>query len=129
MKRTKVLKLRSHRANGREMDKELIYPFVSGRIRFMSVSDESVPCPFRPVGSFEHVQNIPPDKTDRDVRLMYVRYPLPYGLFGTRALHLLYLSGYYPLLSGGITMWHSSCNTDPLVPILSPNMHCLMVMV
>ena len=81
------------------------------------------------MGSFEHVQNFPQDKTDRDVCLMYVRYPLPYGLFGTSALHFLYLSGYYPLMSGGITMWHNSCNTDPSVPILSPNMHCLMVMV
>ena len=76
-----------------------------------------------------HVQNFPPDKTDRDVRLMYIRYLLPYGLFGTRALLLLYVSGYYTLLSSGITMWHNSCNTDPSVPIVSPNMHCLMVMV
>ena len=89
----------------------------------------SVDVPFRPVGSFEHIQNFPPDKTDRDVRLMYVRYPLPYGLFGTCALHLLYLSGYYLLMSGGITMWHNYCNTDPSVPILSPNMQSLMVMV
>ena len=80
-------------------------------------------------GKFEHVQNFSPDKTDRDVRLMYVRFPVPYGLFRTRALHLLYLSGYYPLMSGGITMWYNSCNTDTLVPILSPNMPCLMVMV
>ena len=74
-------------------------------------------------GSFEHVQNFPPDKTDRDVSLMYVRYPLPYDLFGTRALHLLYLSGYYPLISGGITTWHSSCNTDPSVPIYTPGIY------
>ena len=33
------LKLRSHRANGRETDKKSFYPFVSGRIRFMSVSN------------------------------------------------------------------------------------------
>ena len=90
----------------------------------MSVSNPVNPflvrgCPFYPVGSFEHVQNFPPDKTDRDVRLMYGRYPLPYGLFGTRALHLLYLSGLYPLMSGGITKWHYSCNTDPSSPFFS----------
>ena len=33
------LKLRSHRANERETDKKLFHPFVSGRIRFMSVSN------------------------------------------------------------------------------------------
>ena len=81
------------------------------------------------MGSFEHVQNFPPDKKDRDVRLMYVRYPLPYCLFGTCALHLLFLSGYYSLMSGGIIMWHNSSNAESSVPILSPNMHCLMVMV
>ena len=69
--------------------------------------------------SFEHVQNFPPDKTDRDVRLMYGRYPLPSGLLGTRALHLLFLSGLYPLMSGGITKWHNSCNSDPSAPIFS----------
>ena len=88
----------------------------------------SAEIPFCPVESFEHVQNFPPDKTDRDVRLMYVRYPLLDGLFGTRALHLLYLSGYYLLMSGVITMWHNSCNTDPSVPILSTKMQCLVVM-
>ena len=31
-------------------------------------------CTFRPVISFEHVQNFPPDKTDRDACLMYGRY-------------------------------------------------------
>ena len=81
------------------------------------------------MGSFEHVQNFPPDITDRDVRLMYSRYPLPYGLFGTRALHLLYLSGFYMLMSGGVTKWHNSCNTDPSAPIFPPNTHCGMVMV
>ena len=30
-------------------------------------------CPFRLVWSLEHVQNFPPDKTDRDARLMYGR--------------------------------------------------------
>ena len=65
------------------------------------------------------VQNFPPDKTDRDIRLMYGRYPLPYGLFGTNALHLLYLSGIYPLMSGGITKWHNSYNTDLSAPIFS----------
>ena len=79
--------------------------------------------------SFEPVQNFPPDKTDRDVRLMYAHYPLPYGLFRTCVLQILYLSGYYPFMSGGITMWHNSSNTDPSVPILSSYMHCLMVMV
>ena len=54
------------------------------------------------MGSFEHVQNFQPDKTDRDFRLMYGHYPLPYGLFGTCALHLLYLSGCYLLMSGGL---------------------------
>ena len=33
-----LFKLRSHRANGRETDKKSFRPFVSGRIRFMSVS-------------------------------------------------------------------------------------------
>ena len=33
------LKLRSHRAKGRETDKKSFHPFVSGRIRFMSVSN------------------------------------------------------------------------------------------
>ena len=79
------------------------------------------------MASFEHVQN--GQRRPFDVRLLSVCYPLPYGLFGTCALHLLYLSGYYPLKSGGITMWHNSCNTDPSVPILSQNMHCMMVMV
>ena len=31
-------------------------------------------CPFRAGFSFEHVQNYPPDKTDRDARLMYGHY-------------------------------------------------------
>ena len=31
-------------------------------------------CPFRPVLSFEPVQNLPQDKTDRDARLMYGHY-------------------------------------------------------
>ena len=31
-------------------------------------------CPFRGVLSFEHVQNFPPDKTDRDACLMYGHY-------------------------------------------------------
>ena len=105
-------KLRSHRAYGRETDKKSFHPFMSDRIRFMSVSNPVNPsllgdvrcCPFRPVGSFEHVQDFPPDKTDRDVRLMYIRYPLPYSVFGTRAVHLLYLSGFDPLMCGGITM-------------------------
>ena len=57
--------------------KKSVHLFVSGRIRFMPVS--------YPV----HVQNFPPDKTDRDVRLMNGRYPIPYCLFGTRVLHLL----------------------------------------
>ena len=39
-----LLKLRSHRANGREMDKKLFYPFESGRIRFMSVSNPVNQC-------------------------------------------------------------------------------------
>ena len=65
---TKV-KLRSHRANGRVTDKKLFYPFVSVRIRSLSVSHPVTPflvrwCPFRPFESFEHVQNFPPDKTD-----------------------------------------------------------------
>ena len=34
-----VLKLRSHRANGQETDKKSFHPFVSGRIRLMSVSN------------------------------------------------------------------------------------------
>ena len=63
--------------------------------------------------SFEHVKKFPPD---RDVRLMYGLYPLAYGLFGTRALHLLYLSGFYPLESGGITKWHKFCKIDPFSP-------------
>ena len=33
------LKLRSHRANGQETDKKSFHPFVSGHIRFMSVSN------------------------------------------------------------------------------------------
>ena len=33
------VKLRSHRANGRETDKKSFHPFVSGRIHFMSVSN------------------------------------------------------------------------------------------
>ena len=33
------LKLQSYRANGRETDKKSFHPFVSGRIRFMSVSN------------------------------------------------------------------------------------------
>ena len=41
-------------------------------------------------------------------------------------LDLLYKAGYYKLMSGGITIWHNSCNTNPSVPILSPNMHCLI---
>ena len=69
------------------------------------------------MGSFEHVQNFP---TDRDVRLMYCCYPLPYGLFGTCAFHLLYLSVFYLLMSDGITKWHNSCNTDPSAPIFDP---------
>ena len=41
--------------------KKSFHPFVSGRIRFMSVSNPVNPflvrwCPFRPVGSFEHIQ-------------------------------------------------------------------------
>ena len=47
-------------------------------------------------------------KTDRDFRLMYGRYPLPHGLFGTRALHLLYLSVFSRFctaeLQSGITL-------------------------
>ena len=81
------------------------------------------------MGSFEHVQNFSQEKTVRDDRLMYSRYPLSYGLFGTHALHLLYLSGFNPLMSAGITKWHDFCNTDPLSPILPPKMHCLMVIV
>ena len=34
-----LVKLRSHRANGRETDKNSFHPFMSGRIRFMSVSN------------------------------------------------------------------------------------------
>ena len=34
-----LLKLRSHQANGRETDKKSFHPFVSGGIRFMSVSN------------------------------------------------------------------------------------------
>ena len=60
---------------------------------------------------------------------MYGSYPLLYGLFGTHALHLLYLCGSYPLMSGGITKWHNSCDTDPSVPIYTPKTHCLMVVV
>ena len=33
------LKLRSHRANGRETDENSFHPFVSGRFRLMSVSN------------------------------------------------------------------------------------------
>ena len=36
---TLLLKLRSHRANGREADEKSFHPFVSDRIRFMSVSN------------------------------------------------------------------------------------------
>ena len=75
------------------------------------------------MGSFEHVQKFPPDKTDRDVRLMYGLYPLLYSMFGTCALHLLYLHVFLPLKSGGIIKCHNSCNTDPSAPILSPNMN------
>ena len=60
---------------------------------------------------------------------MYGSYPLLFGLFGTHALHLLYLSGSYPLMCGGITNWHNSCDTDPLAHIFPPNTHCLMVVV
>ena len=119
------LKFRSHRANWWVTDKISFNPFVSVYIRLMSVSYPVNPFLVR----WCHVQNFPLDKTDRDIRLMYGRYPLPYGLLGTRALHLLYLSGFYPLMSGGITKWHCSCNTDPSVPIFSPNTLCLMVMV
>ena len=87
----------------------------SFNIRFLS--GESVPCPVMSVDVISIRWNFPPDKTDRDVRLMYGRYPLSYGLFGTRALHLLYLSGFYPLMSGRITKWHNSCNTDLSAPI------------
>ena len=31
-------------------------------------------CPFQPVLSFVHVQNFPPEKTDKDTRLMYGYY-------------------------------------------------------
>ena len=70
------------------------------------------------MGSFEHAQKFPLDKTHRDVRLMYGLYPLAYGLFGTDALHLLYLSSFYLLKSVGIIERHNSCNTDPSAPIL-----------
>ena len=36
---TYFVKLRSHRANGRETDKKSFHPFVSGGNRFMSVSN------------------------------------------------------------------------------------------
>ena len=38
-----ALKLRSHRANGRVTDKKLFYPFVSVRIRSLSVSHPVTP--------------------------------------------------------------------------------------
>ena len=41
------LKLRSHRANGRVTDKKLFYPFVSVRIRSLSVSHPVTPFLFR----------------------------------------------------------------------------------
>ena len=65
----------------------------------------------------------------RTKRTKYGRYPLLYGLFGTHALHLLYLSGFYPLMSGGITKLHNSCDTDPIAPIFPPNTCYLMVVV
>ena len=37
------VKLRSHRANGRVTDKKLFYPFVSVRIRSLSVSHPVTP--------------------------------------------------------------------------------------
>ena len=38
-----LVKLRSHRANGRVTDKKLFYPFVSVRIRSLSVSHPVTP--------------------------------------------------------------------------------------
>ena len=58
-------------------------------------------CLFHPVGSFEHVQHFLTDKMDRDLRLKCCLYTLIYGLFGTCALHLQYLSGLCPFMSGG----------------------------
>ena len=69
----------SHRANGRVTDKKSFYLYISVLCSFLirwirSLSGDVRWCPFRPVLSFEHVQNFPPDKTDRDARLMYGHY-------------------------------------------------------
>ena len=71
------LKLRSHPANGRETDKKSFRPFVSGRIRFMSVSNPVNPflvrwCPFRPVESFEHSTEQNGQRRPFDVRSLSV---------------------------------------------------------
>ena len=69
----------SHRANGRVTDIKSFYPFISVLCSFLirwirSLSGDVRWCPFRPVWSFEHVQNFPPNEPDRDARLMYGRY-------------------------------------------------------
>ena len=71
------------------------------------------------MGSFEHVQNFsdgqnghrrPFDEQSLSVTIRFVR---------NSYVTSLYLSGFYPLMTGGITKWHNSCNTDPSVPIFS----------
>ena len=69
----------SHQANGRVMDKKSFYLFISILCLFLirrirSLSGDVWWCSFRPVLSFEHVQNYPTDKMDRDARLMYGHY-------------------------------------------------------
>ena len=69
----------SHQANGRVTDKKSFYPFISVLCSFpirriCSLSSDVRWCPFHLVLSFEHVQNFPLDKMDRDARLMYCHY-------------------------------------------------------
>ena len=49
-------------------------------------------CPFRPVGSFEHVQKFLPDKVDRGVGLVYGLHQLANALCVTSPVLILFLS-------------------------------------
>ena len=99
--------------NGCPTENIIFNPFVSVRMRFVSVVHSAMSIthsentlfvrrgPINPAESFVHAQNLQRTPPEKGARWMYGSNALVCVLFGPRTFLFLYLSSSHPLMSGG----------------------------